>query len=150
MYHEDGYCIKKNLFDYKGKPHVLSVVRDVTEQVQAEEQLREKEAQYRSIFEEELYRVAQEALHNTAKHARANNVNLRMHSDTGGVLLEVRDDGVGFDMTQSFPGHLGLQSMRERIARLGGTLQIESAPGQGTCIRAQLPASTRKTAQLLV
>ena len=99
---------------------------------------------------EELYRVAQEALHNTAKHARANNVNLRMHVGTEGVLLEVCDNGVGFDTTHSFPGHLGLHSMRERIARLGGTLQIESTPGQGTCIRAQLPASTRRTAQLLL
>ena len=99
---------------------------------------------------EELYRVAQEALHNTAKHARANKVNLRMHVDTEGLLLEVCDNGVGFDTTRSFPGHLGLHSMRERIARLGGTLQIESTPGQGTCIRAQLPASTRRTAQLLL
>jgi PAS domain S-box-containing protein len=98
---------------------------------------------------EELYRVAQEALHNTAKHARANCVNLRMHSDIDGMRLEVCDDGVGFDTTQSFPGHLGLRSMRERLARLEGTLQIESTPGKGTCIRAQIPASTRKTAQLL-
>ncbi len=67
-----------------------------------------------------------------------------MHADTEGVLLEVCDDGVGFDTTQSFPGHLGLHSMRERIARQGGTLQIESTPGQGTCIRARLPASTRR------
>jgi PAS domain S-box-containing protein len=99
---------------------------------------------------EELYRVAQEALHNTAKHARANKVNLRMLVDTEGVLLEVCDDGVGFDTTHSFPGHLGLHSMRERIARLSGTLQIESRPGQGTCIRAQLPTPTRRTAQLLL
>jgi signal transduction histidine kinase len=93
---------------------------------------------------EELYRVAQEALHNTVKHARANRVNLRMYLDTKGVLLEVCDDGVGFDTTRSFPGHLGLHSMRERIARLGGTLQIESTPKQGTCIHAQLPASIRR------
>ena len=93
---------------------------------------------------EELYRVAQEALHNTVKHARANRVNLRMYLDTKGVLLEVCDDGVGFDTTRSFPGHLGLHSMRSRIARLGGTLQIESTPKQGTCIHAQLPASTRR------
>jgi PAS domain S-box-containing protein len=99
---------------------------------------------------EELYRVAQEALHNTAKHARAKNVNLCMRLDTKGLLLKVCDDGVGFDATGSFPGHLGLHSMRERIARLGGTLQIESTPGQGTCIRAQLPTSTRRTAQLLL
>lgn len=99
---------------------------------------------------QELYRVAQEALHNTVKHARAKKVNLHMRWETEGLLLEVRDDGVGFDATDAFPGHLGLHSMRERIARLRGTLKIESTPGQGTCIRAHLPASTRRTVQLLL
>jgi signal transduction histidine kinase len=89
---------------------------------------------------QELYRVAQEALHNTFKHARANKVNLLLESTTEGLLLEVCDDGLGFDTTQSFPGHLGLHSMRERVARLGGILQIESTPGQGTQIRVRLPA----------
>jgi PAS domain S-box-containing protein len=90
---------------------------------------------------EELYRVAQEALHNTVKHARAKKVNVCMRWDTDGLLLEVCDDGVGFDTARSFPGHLGLHSMQERITRLGGTLRIESTPGQGTCICAQLPAA---------
>lgn len=89
---------------------------------------------------QELYRVAQEALHNTFKHARANKVNLRLKNTTDGLLLEVSDDGLGFDMTQSFPGHLGLHSMRERVARLGGMLQIESMPGRGTRVRVRLPA----------
>jgi len=56
--------------------------------------------------------------------------------------LEVRDDGEGFDPEGSFPGHLGLKSMRERVAHLGGTLRIESAPGEGTRIRAQIPPGT--------
>jgi signal transduction histidine kinase len=93
---------------------------------------------------EELYRVAQEALHNTVKHARAKRVNVCMRWDTDGLILEVCDDGVGFETARSFPGHLGVHSMRERIGRLGGTLRIESTPGQGTCIRAQLPAPTRR------
>ena len=63
-----------------------------------------------------------------------------MHCDSDGLLLEICDDGVGFNTSQSFPGHLGLHSMQERISLLGGTLRIESTPGQGTCIRAQLPA----------
>ena len=88
---------------------------------------------------EELYRVVQEALHNTVKHARAKKVNVRMCWDTDGLLVEVCDDGIGFDTERSFPGHLGLHSMQERMARLGGTLRLESTPGQGTCIRAQLP-----------
>jgi len=83
---------------------------------------------------QELYRIAQEALHNTIKHAQAHQVNLCLSQKMDVFLLEVRDDGVGFDPTSAFPGHLGLHSMRERINRLGGTLQIESAPGEGTTI----------------
>ena len=90
---------------------------------------------------QELYRFAQEALHNTVKHARANRVDMRMHSSPEGFLLEVFDDGVGFDPASAFPGHLGLHSMRERVTRLGGGLQIESAPGHGTRIHLRLPAS---------
>jgi signal transduction histidine kinase len=56
--------------------------------------------------------------------------------------LEVRDDGRGFDPSDSFPGHLGLKSMRERVVHLGGTLRIESAPGGGTRIRTQIPPVT--------
>ncbi len=88
---------------------------------------------------QELYRIAQEALHNTVKHARARQVNLRLSQTKEAVLLEVRDDGLGFDPQGAFPGHLGLHSMRERVSRLGGTLQIESAPGQGTRLAAQVP-----------
>ena len=84
---------------------------------------------------QELYRIAQEALHNTAKHAHASMVNVRLDQTPEALLLEVRDDGVGFDVTASFPGHLGLRSMQERVALLGGTCEIESTPGTGTCLR---------------
>ncbi len=88
---------------------------------------------------QELYRIAQEALHNTVKHAHASKVDLRLCQTSEAVILEVRDNGRGFDATASFPGHLGLHSMQERVKGLGGVLQIESAPGQGTCVRAQVP-----------
>lgn len=94
----------------------------------------------------ELYRVAQEAVHNTVKHAEAGKVDLRLHMVDGAVILEVHDDGKGFEATGSFPGHLGLHSMRERIEGLDGGLEIESAPGQGTSIRAHIPV--RKTTTL--
>jgi len=89
---------------------------------------------------QELYRIAQEALHNTVKHARASKVDLVLHRTANAVILEVRDDGVGFDPLGSFPGHLGLRSMQERVSNLGGSLQIESAPGQGTHILTQVPS----------
>jgi len=88
---------------------------------------------------EALYRIAQEALHNIVKHARASNVILRLARQERGVLLEVCDNGKGFDPTGPFPGHLGVRSMRERVTKIGGTLTIESAPGQGTCIRVRVP-----------
>jgi len=88
---------------------------------------------------EALYRIAQEALHNIVKHARASSVVLRLARQEKEVLLEVRDNGRGFDPTGPFPGHLGVRSMRERVTKIDGTLSIESAAGQGTCIRVRVP-----------
>jgi PAS domain S-box-containing protein len=85
---------------------------------------------------EALYRIAQEALHNTVKHAQANVVEIRLDDCEGQITLEVQDDGVGFDPGAEYPGHLGLHSMRERAARLGGALEIESEAGRGTRLRA--------------
>jgi signal transduction histidine kinase len=87
---------------------------------------------------EAFYRIAQEALHNTVKHAQAQHITLRLESHAATVALEVQDDGIGFDPTGNFPGHLGLKSMRERMERLGGTLTIESAPGAGTRVYATI------------
>jgi signal transduction histidine kinase len=92
-------------------------------------------------IKQELYRVAQEALHNTIKHACASKVNVRLNRTAQTIMLEIRDNGVGFDPLGSFPGHLGLLSMRERLKNLGGVLSIESTPGQGTTIHARVPAS---------
>jgi len=86
-----------------------------------------------------LYRIAQEALHNIVKHARARTVLLRLNRQDGKLILEVCDDGKGFDPTGPFPGHLGLHSIQERAAWLGGTCSIESAPAQGTCLRVRIP-----------
>jgi len=86
-----------------------------------------------------LYRVAQEALHNIVKHARATTVNLHLAGKENEFILEVRDNGRGFNPAGLFPGHLGLRSMRERVTRVGGTLAIESVPGQGTCVGVRIP-----------
>jgi len=82
-----------------------------------------------------LYRIAQEALHNIVKHARASTVVVRLARQEGQIMLEVLDNGKGFDSTSPFPGHFGLRSMQERVAKIDGSLAIESAPEQGTCIR---------------
>ena len=90
-------------------------------------------------IKEALYRIAQEALHNIVKHARARRVEVRLECNPNEITLDVCDDGAGFDPSGSFPGYLGLPSMRERAARLGGNLQVESAPGQGTRLCARIP-----------
>jgi PAS domain S-box-containing protein len=86
-----------------------------------------------------LFRVVQEALHNVVKHAQASHVDIEMAGSADELILEVRDNGVGFDPGGHFPGHLGLQSMRERIERMGGEFRIDSAPGDGTTIHARVP-----------
>lgn len=88
---------------------------------------------------ETIYRIAQEALHNAVKHAQAGRLDLRLACSRESVVLEISDDGVGFDPTLEFPGHLGLRSMYERATSLGGTLVIHSYPGNGTRVRVEFP-----------
>jgi len=90
-----------------------------------------------------LYRVGQEALHNVVKHARASKVRLALWEEAGQVRLEVVDDGVGFDPSETFPGHLGIRSMRERVEALGGTLTLQSSAGRGTRVTASVPGASR-------
>jgi signal transduction histidine kinase len=87
--------------------------------------------------EETLLRVAQEALNNAYKHAQAGHVEVTMVIEPDQVKLRICDDGVGLGelARPSDGGGFGLVSMRERAGRLGGTLEIESAPGQGTCVQ---------------
>jgi PAS domain S-box-containing protein len=89
--------------------------------------------------EEALYRIAQEAMHNTVKHARATRVELVLKREDERIGLTIADDGRGFDTSGSFPGHLGLHTMRERAERLGGTFALTSAPGHGSRIDVSVP-----------
>ena len=87
-----------------------------------------------------LFRVAQEALNNVTRHAGARAASVTLRLMDGGLLLAVRDDGVGFDPAS--PGtrrRLGLASMRERVRLANGTLDVESAPGRGTAVIAWVP-----------
>ena len=84
-----------------------------------------------------IYRVVQEALNNAQRHARARNVNVGLRQTPTAVQVHIKDDGIGFDATRI--RGMGLLGMEERVKRLGGTIAIESGPGVGTTIRAELP-----------
>ena len=87
----------------------------------------------------ELLRIAQEALQNALKHARAGRVIVRLRTD-GPILLEVEDDGVGFDPNAAAARsrRLGLTSMEERARHAGGRLEIRSAAGAGTTVSVRI------------
>jgi signal transduction histidine kinase len=87
-----------------------------------------------------LYRLAQEALNNALKHAQASQINLTMKESQGNILLQIADDGIGFDpAAMEQQGGYGLESMRERAKQLGGSLDIGGAPGEGTIVTVEVP-----------
>jgi two-component system, NarL family, sensor histidine kinase DegS len=88
-----------------------------------------------------LFRIAQEALSNVARHSGAASVGIGLKFDEHEALLEVKDDGRGFEEAAGKPGHYGLLGMRERATRVGGEVAIESAPGTGTRVAVRVPVS---------
>jgi signal transduction histidine kinase/ligand-binding sensor domain-containing protein len=82
-----------------------------------------------------LYRIAQEALNNVAKHAEADRVDVHLECEPDRVALSIIDDGKGFDVAAVPPDRLGLEIMRERASAIGANLAIESRPGEGSAVR---------------
>ena len=100
--------------------------------------------------EVELYRIAQEALNNALKHASASEVVVRMCVDCGEIVLEVVDNGRGFDLQKARrSGGLGLVSMEERAGKIGGSLLISSAAGQGTTVSVRVPLEAAQPTLLM-
>jgi signal transduction histidine kinase len=94
-----------------------------------------------------VLRIAQESLANVAKHAGAGRVGVTLSYDGDEVVLDVRDDGIGFDVeAPTEPSSFGLRGMRQRVARLAGDLTLESDRGRGTAVSARLPALAREAA----
>jgi signal transduction histidine kinase len=95
-----------------------------------------------------MLRVTQEAVGNAARHADPARITVRLRGAAGQAVLEIADDGRGFDLAAPSPeagapsqkaGGLGLHTMRDRVTELGGVLTVDSAPGEGTTIRARFP-----------
>jgi signal transduction histidine kinase len=94
---------------------------------------------YRQEIEAAVYFSVLEALQNVAKYARATDVVVHLESDGGELRFAVQDDGVGFDPVTTSRGS-GLQNMVDRVATLGGSIEVESSPGGGTSVRGRIPA----------
>jgi signal transduction histidine kinase len=90
----------------------------------------------------QVFRIAQEALQNALRHADAEHITVQLDGGAGGLVLSVADDGCGFDVTaRAVRGRrLGLTSMEERAAELGGVLEIVSVEGEGTSVRLAVSA----------
>jgi signal transduction histidine kinase len=95
--------------------------------------------------ETQLFAIAREALANVVKHAGATAAQVLVEAQEGHVLVEVRDNGRGFDPDAVRPGHFGLDSMRSRAAEIGGRFTIASAPGLGALVRVRVPANRDTT-----
>jgi signal transduction histidine kinase len=95
--------------------------------------------------ETQLFAIGREALTNVEKHAGASAAHVRVRAQPDRVIVEVRDNGRGFNTALGHPGHFGLDSMRTRAEEIGGRLTITSAPGVGTLVRVQVPAEADRT-----
>jgi PAS domain S-box-containing protein len=94
-------------------------------------------------IKETVYHIAQEALYNTVKHARATEVLLCLEDETANILtMRLQDNGIGFDPDESFEYYRGLKSMKVNAQRLGGDLRISSTPGGGTLTRVDIPVAS--------
>ena len=92
-----------------------------------------------------IYRILQEALNNISQYAQAKSVSVGLNHSKRELILEIRDDGIGFNpKSVRMDKTLGLLGMRERAALLGGELIVDSAPGRGTTIHASFPKSQKK------
>jgi signal transduction histidine kinase len=93
-----------------------------------------------------LFRIYQQTINNVARHAEATEVDIRFSWDDEMIILEIEDNGKGFDVPQEWADltqedHLGLLGIAERVESMGGKLEILSAPGSGTLIRTLIPRS---------
>ena len=104
------------------------------------------------VAEENLLRIGQEAVTNVVKHSGAVQVKIELHFGPRKIVLQIRDDGKGFDPEACAgpkDGHFGLLGIRERTERLGGQVRITSTPGTGTCVRVEIPTDESKAEQPL-
>jgi len=121
---------------------LTALVNELTAKVSANINYRLDEVQASSVIEDNLFRMAQEILSNTLRHAQAENIDITLRENAGNILLTIHDDGVGFDPDQvnaENSASYGLSNLTERALLLGGVCQISSQPNQGTTVEIRVP-----------
>jgi signal transduction histidine kinase len=117
--------------------------------VQARVAISDNVGRFDPVIETAIYRVVQESLHNVAKHAQAQNVDIQLEREGETILLIIEDDGIGIRpaVTNSTRPSFGMAGMHERITTLGGKMKVDSRKGEGTkiSISVPLPERTEKT-----
>jgi signal transduction histidine kinase len=118
-----------------------TAAEDVSYEIESQD-VREIPPEVRTL----LYRAAQEALINSRKHARAQTLRVLIGARDRGFFIRIQDDGIGFEPRQALkvrPGHFGLPALRERLEHVGGSLRIDSEPGDGATLEMWAPGHDR-------
>ena len=94
---------------------------------------------------QQLLRIGREAMGNAAHHAESTHIEAHLQFEARAIRLRILDNGRGFDLQAAshLPGHFGLATMRERVGRIQGSIEISSTVGQGTCIEVIVPCSDK-------
>ncbi|GEN55558.1 sensor histidine kinase [Halolactibacillus alkaliphilus] len=127
------------LKDHSLKEGVESLLKDLSEKVPVTVQWRIEDVDVKRGIEDHLFRILQESVSNTLRHAKATTLDIMLIEREGQVILTVVDDGIGFEVSDQSLSSYGLSNMHERTAEIGGTLRIISVPGEGTKLDVKVP-----------
>lgn len=128
-----------NLEEKSLKQGIEQLLKELQNKIQISLKWDIEDVKLTSSIEDHLFRIVQELLSNTLRHAKANELEVYLHKINNNLLLRVIDDGEGFNMNESKTGSYGLNNIRERVAGIGGTVKIISFKGQGTSIEIKVP-----------
>jgi PAS domain S-box-containing protein len=139
------FQLRPPVLEHRGLAEALAIlVEEICDETGLDIDLNVNCVRHEFTIEEIVYRSAQEALRNVAKHASASHVTVRVRESAEHLTLRVADDGVGFDLDAALPAavmrrHFGLATMRERVRLAGGEVAVDSAAGRGTTLELTLP-----------
>jgi NarL family two-component system sensor histidine kinase LiaS len=128
-----------NLEGKRLKQGIEQLLKELQNKIQISLKWEIEDVKLSNSIEDHLFRIVQELLSNTLRHAKANELEVYLHKINNNLLLRVIDDGTGFNMNENKTGSYGLNNIKERVSGIGGTVKIISFKGQGTSIEIKVP-----------